>query len=427
MSKEKKKNNLFKKYFTQYLKLPKKQFLSITVGFFIFLLSCLVVSKWDQIHLRLKQENKVYTQFELRVINHDGRAIVGAKIFDGKELLGLTDSFGEWRRYLRYPPGKSLVLKITKRKNDKQLFASKNFLIPLKDISDEIRIIKSSIIIKSQRNKKNKDIEKHYGVWFSIFNPRPLSQNLKAKMRLQKILSALYYESKNIGLKLNRHSPWQVKLAHLPFEKRYGKQKGLLRLVSSSPWQAKNEKIDFLQNYSPSENVSAKKILAQLKNHLSRSYLVKKHNEIWYVRQVSPQNSFWQLSFHQELKTKNNHRILVGKRSRWSKKWLHLKTFKEPCPQLKNNCFVYNLAFPKNAPHAAWQKRQVKLNLKRSQEKNFYIGGLKAYFIGSNLWSYWAKESKGTYLSLLEDGKITFRSYLKISSNIPNLNINSKF
>ena len=81
-----------------------------------------------EFNVHQKKSNKVYVQFSLKVTNQKGRPIVGAKIFDKNKLIGITDSFGDWNRYLKYLPGTTLNQKLKSKRKYKNNLLLKIFL-----------------------------------------------------------------------------------------------------------------------------------------------------------------------------------------------------------------------------------------------------------------------------------------------------------
>ena len=75
---------------------------------------------------------KPYAYLELKVLNADGRPVPGANVATNAKSLGLTDSFGEWRRFMRVALGESMALEVTKSMDGKTRAIVKNLLIPTK-------------------------------------------------------------------------------------------------------------------------------------------------------------------------------------------------------------------------------------------------------------------------------------------------------
>ena len=72
----------------------------------------------------------VYAYFEVRALDGGGRPIAGAVVKNAGKRVGTTDSFGEWRRYMRVPLGATIPVTIAKKTTDAVLFATKNFAVP---------------------------------------------------------------------------------------------------------------------------------------------------------------------------------------------------------------------------------------------------------------------------------------------------------
>jgi hypothetical protein len=56
----------------------------------------------------------VHAYFEIKAIDVDGRPVAGANVVHNNEQVGSTDSFGEWRRFLRVAPGQTYRVELKK-------------------------------------------------------------------------------------------------------------------------------------------------------------------------------------------------------------------------------------------------------------------------------------------------------------------------
>lgn len=72
----------------------------------------------------------VYAYFEVRAVDGAGRPVAGASVKNAGKKVGTTDSFGEWRRYMRVPLGATVPLTISKATTGEPLYAIKNFAVP---------------------------------------------------------------------------------------------------------------------------------------------------------------------------------------------------------------------------------------------------------------------------------------------------------
>jgi hypothetical protein len=67
---------------------------------------------------------------EVRAIDPDGRPVAGAAVARGATALGVTDSFGEWRRFMRVRLGETVALSLHKDVAGGRLVATKNLAVP---------------------------------------------------------------------------------------------------------------------------------------------------------------------------------------------------------------------------------------------------------------------------------------------------------
>ena len=72
----------------------------------------------------------VHAYFEIKAIDVDGRPVAGATVVHNDEQVGSTDSFGEWRRFLRVAPGQTYRVQLSKSTPSGELVAVKNLAVP---------------------------------------------------------------------------------------------------------------------------------------------------------------------------------------------------------------------------------------------------------------------------------------------------------
>src|SRR5687768_16676356 len=80
-----------------------------------FLASVVLGGMWFFAHYVFRSR-PVNLFVELKVIDEKGHPVAGAQIFDMKENLGVTDSFGEWSRFVNALSGSKISLLIIKKK-----------------------------------------------------------------------------------------------------------------------------------------------------------------------------------------------------------------------------------------------------------------------------------------------------------------------
>lgn len=97
--------------------------------------------------------DKRFAYIELKALSPALSAVPGAKVIVNGEELGTTDSFGEWRRFIRVGLGTQLAIEITKNSVHPALTAQKNIIIPKKVDENEELEINTSIQLISVKEK----------------------------------------------------------------------------------------------------------------------------------------------------------------------------------------------------------------------------------------------------------------------------------
>lgn len=90
------------------------------------------VTFWQSQRDAHNAEGEPFAYFEVKAIDPDGRPVAGAVVKDDQRQLGVTDSFGEWRRFMRVKPGSTVHLTLAKKVGATTYTAAKNLAVPLK-------------------------------------------------------------------------------------------------------------------------------------------------------------------------------------------------------------------------------------------------------------------------------------------------------
>jgi hypothetical protein len=97
----------------------------------------------------LHREVGVY--FDIKAIDHDGHPVSGAKVYTAAKTLGTTDSFGEWRTFMRLPQRTAITISMEKNLQGERLLVHKNFVIPRVTHDDEVNIQQTIALVSESR------------------------------------------------------------------------------------------------------------------------------------------------------------------------------------------------------------------------------------------------------------------------------------
>lgn len=383
--------------------------------------------------LNNRDKKRLSVLFELKAIDPEGHPVAAAKVTYLDKVIGVTDSFGEWRRFFKIRKGQSVTLKLNKRSRDVQLHATKNLLVPVETANIEPMSVKATVRLNVQRSKqirsKNAPTEMpvnrgdnmltegafeytdendpYYSVWFSVFD-FGYDRAGKTIILKNKLIPALRAESAKLGLELKENSPWQVGIGHISYQ---GKPSfpGVIRVIARRVGSEK--KIDFLKNYTGNSQITAEKILESLKLHTPKPYSLIKNGSKWFVQDLK--TPIWKIDANTALTGAMGSPIrILAKAPRKRGLYLVDTMGKEPCKNNKSHCMVEKTHLSMSPPSQGWQRFQISVYGINRKSAHIYVGGLKATFAGDNRWSFWARPGHNTYFSVLKDGAIIYRRLL---------------
>jgi hypothetical protein len=307
----------------------------------------------------------VYAYFEVRALDAGGRPIAGAVVKNGGKRVGTTDSFGEWRRYMKVPLGATVPLTIAKKNSHQLLFATKNFAVPpdkpeksdvelrgsvqlhVVDNNDaEARsavAVSPSDIVRTRAPKQGADANRQQTESMILTTvetesqektasvdsradesadkrPQPTtskeqikfasshesiwfeSNGNQASALSREVLPALRKRAAEIGLRIDPNATWKVRLSGL-IEKpdRVEKEGAGLMMISSLDGEKDASPRDFLRAYSPDPNQTARGILFSLARVVNKNIVAQRNGDRWVAVTDKSSPELWSLTPGQEL------------------------------------------------------------------------------------------------------------------------------
>lgn len=271
---------------------------------------------FDKIDIRnfplFEKEKSVLALFEVKAIDPKGHPIPGAKVYFDKKRVGITDSFGEWRRFLKVRKGNMIRLSLLKKKNNFQLYVVKNILVPLRKEKNKNQLVVKHRVKLTPRNMRkgyekyfenledqqevaspiikkesqaldddNKDkkykgtmhMNKEVHVELISINNIPHNKEIILQKYLIPEIKSTIKQSQELSQKL---SDWIIAISHISAGK-YAEEgfPGLIRVVFKNSLLDKQKVI--LINYSGSRVITATNILQRLIAYIDQGMVNRKN------------------------------------------------------------------------------------------------------------------------------------------------------
>ncbi len=384
------------------------------------------------------QPNLVYAYFEVRALDENGRPIAGAVVKNAGKRVGTTDSFGEWRRYMQVPLGSTVPISLTKKTPNQLLFVSKNFAVPpMKQEKNEIELRSSvqlmpaepatvgadvngsvrasesttaTIVQTSETSPKKMqqdgdsllDVSDLGSVWFSASDAR----------NDKELVPALVTRAKELGLKVEKNSPWQIQLTNLIDKPgKISKDGGGLILVSSALSNSSLPSVEFLRNYQADARTTARGILFGLVNHVKKNILLTQMQGRWAA--VLPKNSphIWRLSSNQVIHSSaNGFRLGDESYADETMQGFYLKEQKNaPCAPNLTSCYAHTASFLETPPVPGWRRLKLTTSGIGKEAVKVFVSGYSAKALGDNVFEYWGKERAKANATILQNDRLVLR------------------
>ncbi len=386
--------------------------------YLIFILVCISAILFYFDPFRKKISQKQYGYFEIHVFHTDGQPVVGAKIFNKKKQIGITDLYGQWRRFMKARPGSQITLQVQKD----LFFEKKTFLMPQElgktdkkhkffaKINMPIRHIQS-IVKENNATYAQKVMEKqnfYQNVWFYIDEDHiysELESAIKIAQLKQYVLPYLHSISKKEGLFVERSSPWKIKITHLddPITK---DSPGVIH-VSGRLYEKDAPDIDFLANYTGNGEKTAMIILNKIKNHVDYPYIVKFQKNKLYG--IQPEADFWSIQSEIVLHTDENNKIQANSYKDMERFFRLENNSINFCKNKELEC-IFSRPFP---------ALNLRIDILGYDESNdIYISGEKAKFYQNQTWFYKKFSDEKPYLTIVKGNKILERTIFSYQKEI---------
>ena len=406
----------------------------------------------------------VYAYFEVRALDPNGRPIAGAIVKNAGKRVGTTDSFGEWRRYMRVPLGATVPVTLAKKSANEVLYATKNFAVPPeKPEKSEIELRASVQLLAAELNNNlaqtaaqaspndmmqvnpttngkketaalvssdrddtllpkakpttvslpvsstNQGVENlvtdHESVWFET-NGSPSSALNK------EVLPALVQRSREIGLRVDPNSSWKVRLTSLVDKPhKISKDGGGLVMVTSTDGELKGRPREFLRNYQTDARATARGILFVLANHVNKNVTVLRRGERWVATLPKATAEIWRLGPNLTIDGAQSSFLLTREEySDEKSRGFYLRAgTAEPCAKGLNSCTLKTRSFVENAPVPNWSRLRLKTITSPKEPLRIFVSGYEAHPVGDKLFEYWGLDKSKANVTVIHNGRVVSR------------------
>jgi hypothetical protein len=403
---------------------------------------------------------------ELRAIEETGHPVTAAKVSINHKAMGVTDSFGEWRRYLRLHPGDQLSVELLKS-GQPSYRGARLLRVPKNRTGDQDFEVKASIEMvtpKAIAKKKNKaappraevvdetdpetpdqDFENHrpeikqkataeleevaapsdsndssMGLYFDDgltaialkvapfrVAPSNLLEKHQAEVLEDRILPMLANDLETLGIRVDKDAAWKLDLSYIPKRD----QVGYIR--SQITWQnpfGQAEKTAFVAGYAKTFEETVRAMSSLLRVHMKKSYWAFKEDGKWFIDESTDVKPFWRLKPGIMLSDTNGLKfsIAVASQHHGIKRWKLNIGNSQPCATVrqKNRCMVSTQSLKEAPPLVGWKQKRLRIQGNLPKNAEIFVAGFQAVPVGDGHWEYWGHPGSNHKALVLSQGRI---------------------
>lgn len=394
------------------------------------------------------EDDRPFAYFEIRVIDGNGHPVTGASVRSAGKKVGTTDSFGEWRRYIKVTPGSTVTLGFSKKVSQVLLAADKNFAVPAVvpregdlSVRGTVQLLEASRnqTVAAQKEIAQENIQpvaakpeelNHTAAFFDSIAIGVESGSADIKLA-RDLVDAMRQRAIELGLTVNDDAKWKVTVSHLiaPAREATGtSSSGGLFLVRSrgGEGQADTEwaRADFLRSYESTPRASARGALWILSMHMRKDYPVSGRSRAWTVSTPTANQSLFGLNAGRILISPQGVAATVTSESMVNgsmRAYVLTSPEVDVCPSGQNSCTVRSAGLVYAPPVNGWQRHRLKLvsPQRGTSRPEVYLSGYAATPADADYYEFWGAAGTLANVTVIQDNAIVYRDKVAIKSGTP--------
>lgn len=372
-----------------------------------------------------------FAYFEIKGIDPEGHPVAGAVVKDGDKNLGFTDSFGEWRRFMRVRLGSTVALTLQKRTPEGNLVATKNIAVPASlpasgdlELSGSVQLARSTLkgVPPAKESRRPSTAESvafdapvqghavvdsasptltknQTSIWFMIDGT--------PHQGLTEVVQALRRRSLELGMRVDPQSSWRVHLTDMVVARKTD-DRPERRLVVVDGREVKGDTdtrlFSYLRDYQDAPLKTARDILWAATMHMAAVQQVRVAPDGAMVLQATtPQ--LWTLTPGRVVVDAEGVSHVVGE----GPQGLVLKS---PISGCTGTCTVTTPGIAQQAPVAGWERLHMKMT-GVPVEADVFVSGYEAKRVDNETFSYWGAKAIGANVTVVQGGRLIYRGRMQ--------------
>lgn len=394
----------------------------------------------------LDQYETVHAYFEIKAIDSEGRTVTGATVSHNDEQVGVTDSFGEWRRFLRVTPGETYRIQLKKSTPTGDLVAVKNLAVPAKvpengdlELTGSVKMFRAGKARDMRKSDSAADaVQADAGTPVETNEAVPVQGQVGAAPAAMMALSSIWFvadgaksavlndlvanlrrRSLELGLRVDPDSPFRIRLRAIggDLSVKLGKASPvLIRTTGTYALEQKHEELfSYLRNFQDTPNQTARDILWAMTVHTKIPVAVIRDGANWRLAGGLP--AVWGINARFMTDGKGSMYFAAAKPGD-AYAIIDGNEFPEVCGKGLNSCVLTTAGITEASPVYGWQKLTAKTSGRVDAHTRIYISGYEAEKLADGQISYWGIAGGQANLTVIRGDKVLLRRRVTHSDHL---------
>ncbi len=393
----------------------------------------------------------VHAYFEIKAIDVDGRPVAGATVLHNDELVGSTDSFGEWRRFLRVVPGQTYRVQLNKSTPSGELVAVKNLAVPANiPENTDVELTGSVKMFPAEASpgdknpgkgpRKDKSVQKaqvisvpdarleavvaedeaakaapglvtnYKSIWFIVDGSQ--------STQMSEVLSNLRRRSLELGLRVDPSASLRLRLSVIGngLALQSTTEPSLIRVKGTYSNDSEfNEIFSYLRNFQDTPYQTARDLLWALSMHAKLPVTVVRDASNWRLEETG--SALWDVNARY-LTDNDENMYFAAKKPGAKHVTIDSNDFPKVCQAGKNACVLNTASINEASPVYGWTRLEAKITGRFDDQTRIYFSGYEAQRTGANTVSYWGIANEEANLTVVHNGKVILRKRIASTNGL---------
>ncbi len=365
---------------------------------------------------------------EVKALSESGHPIAGAEVEFGT-ATGITDAFGEWRRYLKVGHDDKIAVRVSKESAAGMLLGTKTINLPLPsqqgkepEIKVRIRLLQAGKLnrakafldkVKTSESKdtatvKSEPMRFHKIEMRMVPMPAGLPSDAQKlyKISTEEVWPELRKAFQSQGFEFGESPDLKLQLRYVPQH-----SSGYLRMDVAWLSQGKWHQSSYLGSIKSDARATANEFMTVFRAFIPQEYQSVREGDRFFAENRTDYPKLWRLT-QDDVLTDGVQTFPAS----WDAKAGRIELLSgqdQPCLGASDRCTLRLSTLRDRPPQTGWRKLRFKIVSGVPKGSAVFVAGFEAQSLGQGLYEFWGKPGDSMNLTVLQGSRLRARQKIQ--------------